>query len=82
MKNLIFSIWSRPLTPNWIEYKLPLIDKQRLYADQCNVDYKHFDISLSFTELMFFKIQFPSRITSFCTIQDLSYKTYLKLIFN
>jgi len=62
MKNLIFSIWSRPLTPNWIEYKLPLIDKQRSYADQCNVDYKHIDISLSFTELMFFKIQFAEHL--------------------
>lgn len=62
MKNLIFSIWSTSLTPNWIQYKLQLIDKQRAYADQCNVDYRHFDISLTFTELMFFKIQFAEHL--------------------
>lgn len=62
MKNLIFSIWSTSLTPNWIQYKSQLIDKQRAYADQCNVDYRHFDISLTFTELMFFKIQFAEHL--------------------
>ena len=58
MQKIIFSVWSNlELTKSWTVYKDLIINKQKLYAQQCGAEYCHFVVDYDFTDLMFFKIQ-------------------------